>query len=249
MKIALVVEYDGTDYHGFEWQDNVPTIQGALEKAIREVTGEPRRVIPASRTDTGVHARGQVVSFWTESRLEPPAFARALSARLPPDIAVVRSVLISDDFSVRAAAVSREYEYLILNRQVRSPLDRRFSAWVSRPLDVTAMSRACLALIGKHDFTSFATNWEGDRNPVQEIYRAETEARGGYVIFRIAATAFLPHQVRNTVGSLIKIGLHKMEAGEIERIIEARRPGLAGPTAPASGLCLTRVNYDRPLGD
>lgn len=249
MKIALVVEYDGTAYHGLEWQDNVPTIQGALEKAIREITGEPRRIIPASRTDSGVHARGQVVSFWTESRLEPSAFARALSARLPSDIVVTRSVKIADDFSVRAAAISREYEYTILNRPVRSPLETRYSAWVSRPLDITTMDKACTTLIGRHDFTSFASEWEGDRDPVQDMYRAQFEEHDGKVTLHIVASAFLPHQVRNTVGLLIRIGLHKVEADEIERIIEARRPGMAGPTAPPCGLCLTRVNYDRPLGD
>jgi tRNA pseudouridine38-40 synthase len=249
VKIALVVQYDGTDYHGFEWQSNVPTIQGALEKAIREVTGEQRRIIPASRTDSGVHASGQVVSFWTNSHLEPATFARALSALLPADIAVTRSLRIPDDFSVRAAATGREYVYRISNRPYRSPLERRYSGWVSRPLDISSMNKACLRLIGRHDFTSFATGWENDRDPVQEMFRAEVEQSNEMVSFKVAASAFLPHQVRNTVGLLIRIGLHKVEAEEIERIIEARRPGTGGPTAPACGLCLTKVNYDRPLGE
>ena len=249
MKFALIVEYDGSRYHGFEWQAGVPTIQAELEGAIEKVTGEKRRVIAASRTDAGVHARGQVVSFWTESRLPADTMRRALDHHLPPDIGIQQACLIRQEFSVRGDAVSREYRYRIVNRTARSPLARRWCHQVIRPLDVGGMDRASRLFLGEHDLLSFATSWEGDRSPIRRVYEAGVERDGEMVVFRIVADAFLPHQVRNTAGLLIRLGLGKMDEAEFKRIMEARRPGAAGPSAPAHGLCLVKVNYREPLGE
>jgi tRNA pseudouridine38-40 synthase len=249
LKVALIVEYDGSRYHGFEWQKGVPTIQGILEKAIRSVTTEERRVIAASRTDAGVHAEGQVVSFRTESKLPPDTILRAMNAYLPRDTAVRAAFHIREDFSVRGDATSREYTYTILNRPTRSPLLEGFSCLVPGQLDLAKMEEACHLLEGQHNFLSFVTSWENDRSPIRTIKQAGLERKGDLVFFRIKADSFLPHQVRNIIGMLTKLGLGKADMDEFRRIMEATRPGAAGPTAPARGLCLTRVNYAKPLGE
>lgn len=249
MKIALVVEYHGKRYHGFEWQKGLPTIQGELEEAIRRTTGEQRRVIAASRTDAGVHARGQVVSFWTDSRLSTSTIQRALNAHLPDDIAVLSAHRIPEEFSVRGNAVSRQYNYYILNRPCRSPLALDFAYFVARKLDVETMNEACGLLIGRHDFSSFITSWEEERDPVRMVFETQVERKDDIIDFKIVADSFLRHQVRNTVGLLIRLGLGNMTLSEFRQVMEARKPGLAGPTAPAKGLCLTKINYGRPLGE
>jgi tRNA pseudouridine38-40 synthase len=249
VKIALVVEYNGRRYHGFEWQNGLPTVQSELEKAINLITGETRRVIAASRTDAGVHARGQVVSFWTDSRLPPATIQRALNANLPEDIAVLSAHQIPENFSVRSNAILRHYDYFILNRSCRSPIAQEYTYFISRQLDVETMNKACRFLVGRHDFTSFITSWESDRDPVRNVHQAVVERNGETVVFSISANSFLTHQVRNTVGLLVRIGLGKLEPEELEKLMELRRPGLAGPTAPAKGLCLTRIEYERPLGE
>ena len=243
-KIVLVMEYDGTHYHGFQMQANLPTIQGETEKALWKLTGERSRVIAASRTDAGVHAKGQVVSFRTRSSLPVETFINGLNYYLPRDIAVKAAHRVSDSFNVRRSALSREYNYYILNSRTRSPIREGFSYLVGGQLDIEAMNQACQALIGEHDFASFASSiGVGIKNTIRRAYRAETEKDGELAVFNMVANSFLPHQVRNTVGALIRVGLGKMTVDEFHSIIEAKKPGLAGPTAPARGLCLMRINY------
>lgn len=246
-KIVLIMEYDGTNYHGFQLQASLPTIQGEIEKALWKLTGERSRVMAASRTDTGVHAKEQVISFRTKSPLPSPTFIKGLNYYLPGDIAVKAAFRASDSFNVRRSALSREYNYYILNSPTRSPIRRGFAYLVTGNLDIGAMNQACQAIIGKHDFASFATCIESRiKSTIRHIYRAEIEKDGDLVIFNIVANSFLPHQVRNTVGALIKVGLGRMTVDEFRSIVEAKRPGLAGPTAPACGLCLMRINYPHP---
>jgi len=247
-KMVLIMEYDGTYYHGFQLQANLPTIQGETEKALSKLTGEESRVVAASRTDAGVHAKGQVVSFRTKSSLPPQTFVNGLNYYLPRDIAVKAAYRAGDSFSVRRDAISREYNYYILNSLTRSPMREGFSYLVAGHLDIEAMNQACQALIGEHDFASFATCIGFGRKTVRRVYRAEMEKDGELAIFNMVANSFLPHQVRNTVGALVRVGLGKMSVDEFHSIIEAKNPGLAGPTAPACGLCLMRVNYPRPFG-
>ncbi len=242
-KIVLVVEYDGRNYCGFQWQANVPTIQAELERAIRKLTGENRRVLAASRTDTGVHARGQVVSFRTESVLSPQTIVRALNYHLPRDIAVRSASKVSADFNVRREAVSREYEYRIWNGPSRSPLLEGVAYFVPKKLNVRIMNSACKLLLGEHDLASFATALGSLKSTVRNVYEAKLIRRKDLISFHITANSFLPHQVRNTIGLLIRVGLGKVRLEEFRQIMEAKAMGLAGPTAPACGLCLTRVNY------
>lgn len=247
-KILLIMEYDGSRYHGFQWQDGLPSIQGEVEKALTKLTGEKRRVMSASRTDAGVHAKGQVVSFRTGSALSTHSFVGGLNYYLPADIAVKAAYRIDDNFNVRREAVSREYSYYILNSPTRSPIRKGFAYLVTGPLDIEAMSQACQALVGEHDFASFVgRNGASVKSTVRRVFRAEVARDGELVIFNIAANSFLLHQVRNTVGALIRVGLGKMNLDEFNSILEAREPALAGPTAPACGLCLDRVNYPGPL--
>ncbi len=245
-KVVLIIEYDGTNYHGFQLQAEEPTIQREMETALRKLTGENTRVIAASRTDAGVRARGQVVSFRTNSLLPPPTFVRGLNYYLPGDIAVKTAYKVRDSFDVRRHAVSREYNYCILNSATRSPLRAGCSYQVPATLDTGAMSEACQALMGEHDMVSFASGDITTRNTKRTVYQAAVARDGDSVVFTVVANSFLPHQVRNTIGALIKVGLGKMTVTEFNSIIEARQPGLAGPTAPARGLCLTRINYPRP---
>ncbi len=249
-KILLVTEYDGSCYHGFQWQDGLPSIQGELEKALTKLTGERRRVMSASRTDAGVHAKGQVVSFRTGSALETDNFVSGLNHYLPADIAVKAAYRIDDSFNVRREAVSREYNYYILNRPNRSPLREGFAYQVAGELDIEAMNQACQTLVGEHDFASFAgRNGATVKSTERRVFRAEVTREGELVVFNIEANSFLLHQVRNTVGALIRVGLGKMTLDEFNSILEARELALAGPTAPACGLCLERVNYPAPFGE
>ena len=247
-KVILIIEYDGTVYHGFQLQAELPTIQGELERALAKLTGERRRVLAASRTDAGVHARGQVVSFRTASRLAAATFNSGLNHYLPDDIAVRAAYRVSDSVNVRRDALSREYRYYILNSPTRSPLRRQFSYLVTGELDIRAMNEVCRVLVGKHDFASFASQMEvGRRGTVKDVYRARVDREGELVVFSMVANSFLPHQVRNTVGVLLKVGSGKMNTDEVLGIMEARKPGLAGPTVPACGLFLERVNYPVPF--
>ena len=243
-KIVLIVEYDGTGYHGFQLQANVPTIQGEMEKALWKLTQERIRVITASRTDAGVRAKGQVVSFRTKSSLSLQTFIKGLNYYLPEDIAVKAAYRVSESFNVRRSALSREYNYYILNSLTRSPIRRGFSYLVAGQLNIEAMNEACQALIGEHDFASFASCLGIEiKNTLRTVYRAEIQKSGEVVTFNILANSFLPHQVRNTIGALIRVGLGKMTIDEFRSIIEAKKVSLAGPTAPAHGLCLMRINY------
>jgi len=249
-KMVLTIEYDGRRYHGFQLQPRQPTIQGELEKAIWKLTRERSRVMAASRTDSGVHARGQVVAFRTSSSLPGEKFISGLNHYLPADIAVKAAYKVDEHFSVRRQATSREYSYHILNSPTRSPLKEGFAYLVSGKLNIEAMNQACQALLGEHDFVSFASSLEPRlKNTRRRVYRASVERKGKLVIFNIVANSFLPHQVRNTVGALIRVGAGKMNRAEFYSIIEKKKPGLAGPAAPACGLYLERVNYPEPLGE
>ena len=241
---VLVIEYNGSRYAGYQLQANKPSIQGELEVALFKLTGEKIRVYTASRTDAGVHARGQVVSFKTESLLQAQVFIDGLNYYLPRDIAVQEAHQTGDFFNPRRRATSREYSYYILNSHMRSPLWEGRTFHVKGVLDMDAMNRACRLLIGEHDLASFASNLGVPlTSTVRRILRAGVEKEGGLTIFKIEANAFLPHQVRNTIGALIRVGLGRMTVDEFHSIIDARKIGLAGPTAPACGLYLEKVNY------
>jgi len=243
-QIALTLEYDGTRYHGFQFQTNAPTIQGELERAIYRFTGEAVRVRGASRTDAGVHARGQVVSFSTRALYPPETWVKALNYYLPPDIAVKSAFPVPEGFHPRREAVSREYCYFIINDPSPSPLKSRFACLIAQPLDIEAMDRASRLLIGERDFASF-TPASYVKNTVRVVYKAMVRRFKRLVVFSMVANAFLPHQVRHTIGVLVRVGTGKMDIEGFRRLLEARIRGLAQPALPPCGLCLMRVNYRR----
>lgn len=249
-RFVLIVEYKGSDYCGFQLQAKLPTIQGELERALYRLTGEKTRVASASRTDSGVHAAGQVVSFKTTSAILSDRFVSGLNYYLPVDIAVKAAYRVEDSFNVRRKAVSREYKYYILNSRVRSPLWEDYSFLVNGELDMEAMNSAAWQLVGEHDFASFASNLGVElKSTIRRVYKACFVREEEMVVFNIKANSFLPHQVRNTIGALIRVGQGKMTEEEFRSIMLARKLGLAGPAAPAKGLCLIKVNYNKSLGE
>jgi tRNA pseudouridine38-40 synthase len=244
-RIILIIEYNGSNYHGSQSQVNAPTVQGEIEKALKKLTGERIRIKIASRTDAGVHAQGQVVGFDSQAKLPLKSFVDGLNHYLPEDIAVKKAFKAEPDFDVRRRAVSREYRYYIYNSPTRSPLKEGFSWRLPGKLDIAAMNQACEALVGRHDFTSFVASeaTAKQKRTVRDVFKAAITQDGDMIIFEIIANSFLPHQVRNMIGCLVKVGQDKMTVAEFKQILESRTPGLAGPTAPAEGLCLVQVNY------
>lgn len=240
-KVVLVVEYDGTIYSGFQWQNNAPTIQAKLESALERLTGEAVRIAGASRTDAGTHAKGQTVSFRTNVVLDMETWGKALNSHLPHDIVIKKAYEAEDSFDVRRDATSREYAYYILNSPARSPLQERFTHLVPRPLDVNVMNKACQILIGEHDFASFTA--PTNKRTLRTVFDISVHRRIGLVIFKMIANSFLPRQIRNTVGSLIKVGLGKIGVEEFRDLAWSGQPGVVGPAAPACGLCLMNIEY------
>jgi len=239
----LVLEYDGTSYHGWQVQPNLPTIQGTLEGVISQVSQHKASVTGAGRTDAGVHAMGQVAHFAATARLTAEEWLRALNGLLPPDIAVLSVEDIPDTFHARYSAKSKLYRYRIFARVNRSALSRSKILHYPYPLDLDAMEAACRPLVGTHDFTSFQGSQTDNENPVCTITKLTVDRFGDEVIFEAEANRFLKQMVRNIVGTLLEVGRGKMQAGEIAGILAARDRTKAGPTAPAHGLYLVKVDY------
>ncbi len=245
MRLALTVEYEGTNYHGFQYQVNAPTIQEELEKAIARVTGPQTRVKGAGRTDAGVHALGQVVAFDTQSDHEPGVVVRALNYYLPEDIAVKAAHRVAAGFDPRRWALSRTYQYTILNSQVPSPLVRRTSRLVPQDLDVREMDQAASLLVGQHDFARFSGPLD-DRSAstVRQVKEASVAREGELVVFEVKANSFLPHQVRRMAGALLDVGKDRLKLDEFKQMIEGGGDDrIRAHSLPASGLCLTNVEY------
>jgi tRNA pseudouridine38-40 synthase len=241
-KLMAVVEYDGTDYLGFQVQAQGATIQGEIERALAAVTQEGSRIVGAGRTDAGVHAQGQVIAFSTAWRHPVEELQRALNAVLPKDIAVRELLPVARGFHPRFDAVSREYRYTILNQPLRSPLARRFSHHFPHLLDVAAMNEAAGVLVGSHDFASFGRAPQGS-NTVREVYQARWTSEEPFAYFSIVANAFLYRMVRSLVGTLLLVGTGELIPEGFEEILRSADRSRAGQLAPAHGLCLIRVNY------
>jgi tRNA pseudouridine38-40 synthase len=239
----LILEYDGTNYHGWQIQPNLPTIQGILESTISRVAQHDVNVTGAGRTDAGVHALGQVANFSTSARLSTEEWLRALNGLLPPDIAVLSVEAVPDTFHARFDAKSKLYRYLLLTRVHRSALSRSKVLHHPHPLDLDAMEAAARALIGTHDCSSFQGSPTDTENPVCTITKLTVDRFGDEVIFEVEANRFLKQMVRNIVGTLLEVGRGKLKAGEVAEILAVKDRTKAGPTAPAHGLYLVKVDY------
>ncbi len=249
-KVALIIEYDGTGFLGSQCQKTGATVQAELETALEKLTGEKLRLMLSSRTDAGVSALGQVGSFRTESRLPLDRIASGLNHFLSPPVAVKAVYRVPDGFDVRRSALSREYVYRIWNSPMPSPINERYRFRVGLALDEKLMDQAAKLLIGTRDVAALGSSLDmKGKSTVRIVYQAGVSRQGEEVAFRMVGNAFLTHQVRNTVGALIRVGQGKLGLEEFETILEAKKPGSAGPAAPGKGLCLVKINYDKDLGD
>jgi tRNA pseudouridine38-40 synthase len=242
--IRLLLEYDGTRYHGWQRQADAATIQQTLEEALERLTGEKVALIGSGRTDAGVHARGQVANFRTESAIPLTAFHKGLNSLLPRDIVVLSATEAEPSFHARKSARAKTYEYLILNRGNRSPLNRHYAWWIAPPLDLTAMAGAAAVLPGEHDFAAFRASGSDNINPVRRVLAASwRKEAGGWLTFTINATGFLRGMVRSLVGTMAEVGRGKAPATIMAELLESGARHQAGPTAPPQGLYLVEVFY------
>jgi tRNA pseudouridine38-40 synthase len=249
--IRLDLSYEGTHYHGFGLQPKSLTIQEVVEEALAAALGEQVRVTAAGRTDAGVHASGQVLSFKTSARLSPEQILRAANARLPEDIMVERAMEMPDHFDARRSARGRRYRYTIWNRPRPNLWWRRLSWHVPGHIDSEAMQEATALLIGRRDFSAFAggaAREPAERTTVRTVRQAEWRAENGFLRFTIGADAFLRHMVRGVVGTLIWVGRGKLDAEGFKEIVASCDRRRAGPNAPPMGLMLVAVEYPDELG-
>lgn len=243
MNIKLTIEYDGTNYRGWQMQPNGPTIQSVLEQAVSTFLGAPTRVTASGRTDAGVHARGQVVNFFCDREPHLHRLLRGLNALTPEDISIKGVEIVPDSFDARRSGRSRTYEYRILNRPAPSPFYLKYAWHVHDPLDVWRMRKAIFCLEGEHDFSSFrAANCDAP-HPVRTVYRVSLDPIGDLLVFAIEATAFLRHMARNIVGTMVEVGRKQRTAKSFAELLEVRDRTKAGPTAPPHGLFLMEVKY------
>jgi tRNA pseudouridine38-40 synthase len=246
----LTIAYDGTDFHGWQFQAGHPTIQGEIVSVLRRLTREKIQLNASGRTDAGVHALGQVASFHTKSALSAKEFQRALNALLPPAIRIIASAEVGPAFHARWSATSKYYCYRLYRGKVVPPAVWRYVLHYPFPLDEQAMQDAALRFIGAHDFTSFAasTGSEDDdkeRNMVREIYSAEVKRVDGEELhFNVHGQSFLRYMVRKMMGALLEVGRGRMTADDIDRLYELKDRSKSGPTAPPEGLCMVRVEHD-----
>lgn len=248
--LRAVVQYDGAAYAGFQVQANAVTVQGALESALAAVTGAACRVTGAGRTDAGVHARGQVISFCSSTRLSAAVLLRALNATLPGDIALLSLDEAPPGFSARYDASGRAYEYVVYNAPAPSPFWRNYSYHIGESLDVEEMDAALQPLIGMHDFASFGMPMERTRDgetrrggTVRTMIAARCWATQPFVYFYLEANAFLRHMARQIVGTALRVGRGRLTRSDVVEILRACRIEASGPAAPARGLYLVNVSY------
>lgn len=241
--IKLILEYDGTDFAGWQRQRHRPSIQATVEAAIAAVTGEQCAVIGAGRTDAGVHALGQVANFQTTARIAAARFPAALNAHLPPAIRVLHATDVEATFHARYAAKGRTYRYVVLNRPGASAVFRLLAYHVSAPLDLNAIARALPALRGRHSFAAFRTMGSNERSSECTVRTAEVRREGALVIFTFEADRFLWHMVRRLVGTLLLVGRGSLPPEAVGKMLAGTKAYRAGPTAPAHGLFLVGITY------
>lgn len=242
--IKLVIEYDGTNYHGWQVQPNGLTVQEAIEEKIETMTRQRVRLTASGRTDAGVHALGQVANFLTPSTIPVEGFHRGLNSLLPPDIVVQSAEEVDLQFHAQYGAKRKTYRYVILNREIPSALFRNYSWHVPGGLDLPAMEEASRLLPGKQDFTSFQGAEADTEDPVREVFQAGwSEKAPDFLHFTIEADGFLKHMVRNIVGTLVEVGKGKRSPEQFGHVLRARDRRQAGRTAPPQGLFLVGVKY------
>lgn len=242
-RVMLIVAYEGTAYHGWQMQPNGITVEEVLNQALSELFLEKIEVIGASRTDSGVHALGNVAVFDTHGRMPAEKIAYALNQRLPEDIVVQESFEVAADFHPRHCESQKTYEYKILNRKFPIPTMRKDTYFYYRPLDVERMQQAADRLIGVHDFRSFCSVHTQASGTVREIFSCGAVRQGDLITIRVVGGGFLYNMVRIIAGTLLQVGIGELSPDRIPEILEKRNRSAAGPTAPAHGLTLVGIAY------
>jgi len=237
----LILAYEGTSFKGWQRQSVARSVQGTIEEALAKISGRKIAVHGAGRTDAGVHALAQVASFRASIKLDEKTLMRAMNAVLPADVRIESAEEAPPEFHARKSAISKIYEYRIINRPVISPFDRRYALHWPYRLKLKEMKRADGLFVRRADFTAFSSN--RDRSPVRTVVRSEIRAHGGLIIYTIEADGFLRYMVRAIVGTLLEIGRGKIPAEDLEKIFASKDRSLAGPTVPPQGLFLSEVRY------
>jgi tRNA pseudouridine38-40 synthase len=243
MRIAMGVEYDGSSYNGWQKQNIGLGIQTVVEKALSKVANHQINSICAGRTDTGVHARSQVIHFDTITERDNYGWLAGVNSNLPPDINITWVKNVNNDFHARFSASKRKYSYKILNQKTRSSLSRNYFWWVYDELDVNQMQSGAKYLIGKHDFTSFRATSCQASSPIREIFDIQIQKNDEHLRITLTANAYLQRMVRNIVGALVQIGKQEKDAKWMHDVLKGRDRKLAGIAAPAHGLTLLAVKY------
>lgn len=247
--ICLIVEYEGTQYSGWQFQPNASSIQRILEDAIEKLLGYKSRLHVAGRTDAGVHALAQLASFKTQSKADCSIIRDGLNQLLPNDISILHAFEVSSDFVPRKAAKGKVYRYLIWNRPARPAILKNFVWHIRSPLDIQLMREAARHFIGRHDFSAFASS-DKEGQVVHAMTRVEISGKAGEIIScEFEATGFAKHQVRIMVGTLVDVGLKTKKPDDVRKILLSRDRKLAGKTAPAHGLFLARILLEPPLAE
>ena len=241
--LKLTLQYIGTGYRGWQIQPGIPTIQGAVEEALERIVGEPVSVAGSGRTDAGVHARGQVASFRTGCLRRPEVIQRAANARLPWDIRIVAMEEEAGGFHARECAKLREYRYQVWTGEVLPPFLHDYAAHCRASLDPSSFARAARTLLGRHDFSAFASSGSSSVDPVRAVTASELLSEGELWTYRIEADGFLYKMVRNIAGTLLEIARGRWPVEMMEELLRSRDRTLAGPPLPAHGLFLERVTY------
>ncbi|TJX14072.1 tRNA pseudouridine(38-40) synthase TruA [Tissierella creatinini] len=242
--IKLIIEYDGTNYSGWQNQENAVTLQEVIEKSIGQITGEIVRLIGSGRTDGGVHALGQVANFLTNSTIPGEKFKKVLNNVLPEDIAIIDSMEVDMDFHSRFSATRKRYRYVIYNGNMPSPIHRYYSLHYKYDLDIDRMKQGAQYLIGEHDFESFMNKGSIVKDTIRTIYEINIYRQGNFIEITIEGNSFLKYMVRNIVGTLIVIGNKRKEPQDILNILRAKNREAACKTAPPCGLFLEKVYYE-----
>jgi tRNA pseudouridine38-40 synthase len=241
-RYRAIIEYDGTDFLGYQYQKTGRTVQGEIEKSLKKVAQTEKRILGAGRTDAGVHATGQVIAFDAQWKHTLADLQRALNATLAEDIAIRDLKIVDKDFHPRFDALSRSYCYTIISQPWPSALQRRYVHHVRESLDVAVMNEASHYLVGSHDFASFGKPPQGN-NTIRQVLQAEWTGKEGRITFTVTANAFLYRMVRRLVGTLIKVGLGQLGPYDVKEILVARDLSYSAELAPACGLCLVKVTY------
>lgn len=248
MRIVLGVEYDGSKFNGWQSQPDGRTLQDHIQQALSQIACEPITVIAAGRTDTGVHALEQVIHFDTGTERPLSAWVRGVNALLPRSVAVLWAHPVADEFHARFSAQARSYQYVLINRPVRSAVHHGKTGWFHAPLDVHSMREAAQHLLGEHDFSAFRAAECQAKSPVKNLAQLDIRQQGDTIFFDLTANAFLHHMVRNIVGGLVYVGKGKHPALWLKEVLEMRQRSQAAPTFAPDGLYLRRIEYDPKWG-